>query len=74
VSIVVTSRVLLYYVCIAVPNTLGTGLLARSQDLKGTATGKSEQVLFLSRVCKRRLSLFPIHQFATDATHVALTN
>ena len=36
---VVTSCVLLYYVCVALLHTLVTGLLATSQYLEGPATG-----------------------------------
>jgi len=39
VRIFVTSCVLFYYVCIAVLHTLAAGLLARSQQVEGPATG-----------------------------------
>jgi len=51
VFIFVSSRVLFYYVCIAVLHTLVAGLLARSQYPEGPATGHLGTDFFFSPLC-----------------------
>ena len=62
----ITACVLLYYVCIAVSHTLVAGLLARSQDSEGPATGHTDTG-FSWFLCayKQMLRWFPRLQVAT---------